>query len=185
VARTTEANRPSLIGYTGSVNEEDRARCLASGMAEVLMKPLERAALAAALTRAKRLRGRRRSSSSGSVEAMVPVLDESVYEKLVVGMGHAEDVREMARDLLAELGPRVKKIREGLLGADRVTMRREAHKLASAVATFGGTRLALACRRLEVTAETESFSLLEARVAEIESRNADFAPALERMMQAT
>lgn len=185
VARTTEANRPSLIGYTGSVNEEDRARCLASGMAEVLMKPLERAALAAALTRAKRLRGRRRSSSSGGLEAMVPVLDESVYEKLVVGMGHAEDVREMAGDLLSDLFPRVKKIREALTAADRVTMRREAHKLSSAVATFGGTRLALACRRLEVTAETETLSLLEARVLEIETKSADFGPALERRMQAT
>lgn len=182
VRRIPEPGRPSLLAYTGSVNEEDRARCLSSGMSEVLMKPLDRAALAAALTRAKRMRTRRRGVSvTGEV---MPILEDGVYQRLIEGMGSEEDVREMAHDLLAELDPRVSKIRDALHAADRVTIRREAHKLASAVATFGGTRLALTCKRLELVAESEPITQLETRVTDLEARSAEFAPALSALATA-
>lgn len=161
--RWPRGERPVMIGYTGSTNESDRRRCIEAGMQEVLGKPLEPAAFAAAISQA--LRQRQRRSGPGSTQ-VAAVVDRAVYTKLCRTVGTTLG-REILSDFLAGLDGRFVELAAAGETRDRARLVFAAHASASVMATFGAVALGTALRQLENTARDVSWESIDAQLAAI------------------
>lgn len=178
--RWPPGERPVMIACTGSTNEADRRRCIEAGMQEVLAKPLERAAFAAAVSRALRQRSRR--SNPGTTQP-VAVVDTAVYTKLRRTVGNALAL-EILSEFLAGLDGRFEALAAASKARDKARLVFAAHASASVMATFGAMALGAALRQLENTAKDLSWSAIDAQLEAIGRLRVD-SEAVLRKLQAS
>jgi PAS domain S-box-containing protein len=134
------AGTTPIVAVTASGGPAERSACIEAGMGEVLVKPVSSSDLARAL---------RRALDGGSGGAGAP-LDHDAIDRLEADLGDRNEMRRIAAIFLDQLGRGTRAIITAAGSGDRDEVRRAAHRLASASATFGAVRVAHLCRRLEV-----------------------------------
>jgi signal transduction histidine kinase/CheY-like chemotaxis protein len=140
VSRRSE-QRPRIVALTASALAAERQACLAAGMDEHLVKPIDEEALAAVIT-ATPVRER------PAREVSAPDIDAAVFERLRAGAGN-EFVAELVQ-AFAEDAPRlVEELRAAQAAAEAGRFVSAAHALKSNALTFGALALAEAARVLE------------------------------------
>ncbi len=150
-----------VVALTARSRHEDRERCLAAGMDDFLVKPIQLDDLRAAIERAIDAfppKARRRSS----------VLDAS--QLLAVCGGDAALLRALCGQLLTSLPKHLHAVRSALEGADAAALRDASHKLSGMLAAFSTTAGDLASNVEDLAALGRS-NLESARplVAELET----------------
>lgn len=120
------ANDTDIVALTAHAARDDHERILAAGFAEVLTKPIDRAALAEMVLR--------RSAADAASPIPAPDRGESDISQFVAAVGP-----EKARHFLAEFRDDVCALREALTQSVELTdqHRKEAHRLAGSAAVLG------------------------------------------------
>jgi CheY-like chemotaxis protein len=129
-----EAGNVPIVAVTGGTHPRDRERCLAAGMNDLLVKPVEQADLERVVDQF--VPRQRRPQSVWSPGPM---------ERMSIDLG-AERALEILGTFERELGQRLLRV-VGDLPLEKVGL--EAHALKSAALTFGAPRLAESARLLE------------------------------------
>ncbi len=134
-----------IIALTASAMPEEVARCRDAGMDDHLAKPIERAALLAAVARWSRTMAG--PGATGTPATEVAVLDDEVLRGLERMLGGAK-VAALADGLRERLGESI-----DILAAttDRACLAQEAHSLASFAGNLGCRELT-SCSRLLMSA---------------------------------
>jgi PAS domain S-box-containing protein len=127
-----------IVAVTGGGTPGERGACLAAGMDDVVLKPVTSRDLAQALRRVLPPPGR-----------ALPAIDPAAIERLDSDLGDSAELRRIAGIFLAQLGPGAQAIAAAAEAGRDDDLRRAAHRLGSASATFGAARVADLCRRLE------------------------------------
>ncbi|MBL8721280.1 MAG: response regulator [Myxococcales bacterium] len=169
---------PSIIAYTGSVQESDRRRLLEAGVEEILGKPLDRGAFVTATSRA--LNARRQQSRKTGRSMKLDILDLSVLDDLRVAMGGDGEIADMLQEYLPSLVARSERIALSAERDDWKTVGAEAHALSSAAATFGAQRAALIARTLERAVGTGEHGRIEGLVKALGEAVRETIPLLEQ-----
>jgi len=155
-----------IIAMTAHVLEEDRARCIAVGMDEVIVKPLTLKELVGTIDRVMSSRTRNRFPVFAS-EAFI-----SRYE------GAAEAARELLKLFLAQSSPLAGEALKAGERADWAAAAAIVHRLKGSAGAIGGDRLAAAAERcLEELRRPESpaearlrqLAVIAAELAELET----------------
>lgn len=144
-----------IVALTAHAARDDHERILDAGFAEVLTKPIDRAALAEMVSR-------RCAGSNPPPQQNTPQQDESDITQFVEAVG-----TEKARHFLAEFRSDVQALRDALSESGELTEshRQEAHRLAGSAAVLG-------------------FGALRASMLQIEQANTNAVPELAHLQDA-
>jgi signal transduction histidine kinase/CheY-like chemotaxis protein/HPt (histidine-containing phosphotransfer) domain-containing protein len=164
---------PALLAYTGTVNDADRRRLKDAGMADILGKPLDRSAFAAAIGRVLHARRRRSRAPAASSAFEVRALGE-----LAAIMGDAATARTMLAEFIPQMQSRVDAIDTAAQTGDLALVGAESHKLASMAATFGAIKLASLARGLEIASQNEGVEHVKTLGAALVVAQSETAPLL-------
>ena len=151
------AGRVPVLAVTAGAFPEDVAACRAAGMDAHLAKPIERAALFAALASVAAPRADRTGGPGGAAAAAepppaaLPVLARAAAAMIVVpGLDRSASLA-LAAEFLDEIEAAATLL-EGVAEDAGPALTQPAHRLAGAAATLGAERLAWAARRLHSAA---------------------------------
>jgi PAS domain S-box-containing protein len=122
-----------IVAVTASGGADEREAFLAAGMSELLQKPISSRDLAGALWRVLNARA----------------IDPAALERLEADLGDRPELSRIAGIYLGQLEAGTRAISAARSAGEREALRRAAHRLGSASATFGAGRVAELCRRLE------------------------------------
>ncbi len=163
--------QPFIVALTANALVGDRERCLEAGMDEYISKPIRSEDLVRVLSGVSVVPIDSDDTSTGETSleepALLPVLDESVLERLVASLGEEgpQIVNELMDDLEAEVPGQLDAIEQAFRGGDAATVRRVAHTLKSTAALFGGMRLSDTMRMIEAIALEERLEDVPAELA--------------------
>jgi signal transduction histidine kinase/CheY-like chemotaxis protein/HPt (histidine-containing phosphotransfer) domain-containing protein len=164
--------RPHIIAMTAAALEEERARCLAAGMADYVSKPISAQRLAAALERTP-ARGAARSVPAIALDEVAPTLSRLEEE---IGIGPMRELVETFRDDTRDL---VGRMQRAASSGDVLELASAAHELRSTSHTMGAPALGLLCVDFEkpgpITSQAKvQLAVLEAGVSALERVLSDF-----------
>ena len=178
--RGTKAHLP-IVAITAHSSDDDRRRCLGSGMDGFLVKPFDEAALLDEL-RSLALPERVTEAPVASVSTGVPappVRSAVVFDReraLARANGDPGLVSELCELFLEETPATLDGIAQALADGDRVTVERKAHRLKGALLTLAANRSAQAALDLETVAKTGDlagcrpvFSRLQEEIRELQA----------------
>jgi signal transduction histidine kinase/DNA-binding response OmpR family regulator len=153
VIREREGAGPHLpiVALTATGTDEERARCLAVGMDDLLAKPVTMSALASVIERY--CTSRLVSPPAGPrtlLEPEGPVLD--LKQGLVVVGSKPALLERVIDELMADAPRRVAAVEVAWAQGDLRTVEREAHTLKGAASNVGAERFRRAAARLETAA---------------------------------
>lgn len=134
--------RLPILALTASATEDERRRCFAAGMDEVLVKPISRAALAAALGRYPNRGAGGAKNAGGPSPVDRRVLADQVGDE-------PELLEDMYRQFLAVHQDDLALLEEALARREREALRRAAHRIKGSAASVGARFLAEASGELE------------------------------------
>jgi PAS domain S-box-containing protein len=134
---------------------EERDACLAAGMNEMLQKPISSLDLARALEQV----------------LSAPAIDARAITGLESDLGDRSELRRIGGIYLQQLHEGALAISRAAASGETEALRRAAHRLASASATFGAGHVAALCRQLEADPAEGAAELV--RSLEDESARAD------------
>jgi signal transduction histidine kinase/DNA-binding response OmpR family regulator/HPt (histidine-containing phosphotransfer) domain-containing protein len=169
-------NQPVVIALTASVLQEDRERCLESGMNSFLAKPVRMRELEEALAAlpASPAESDPAPQETGHGGHGGPAVDPAVIADLQDLMdGDDGAMGEFVHAYLRQSGDLVVELRRAGAAGDGDAVRRTAHALRGSSATMGAARLAGLCKELE-----EHGPSGEADVAAVTAEYARVADAL-------
>jgi CheY-like chemotaxis protein len=135
-----ERGATPIVAVTAGGTPEERDACLAAGMDGFVLKPLTSSDLARAL---------------GGLLGPRPAIDAATVERLEEDLGDREELRRIAGIYLSQLGPLADTIVAAADEPRHDVLRRAAHRLGSASATFGARRVAELCGRVEAAGEAD------------------------------
>ncbi len=164
-----ERNIP-IIAMTAEDDDEGRQRCLAAGMDDYVLKPIDRSFLAAALARAT---GQADDSGAPSDEASevvshirVGLIDEVMFAQMCDGAKH-EKVMEILVLFKDETDEHVGRMAAAVDTGDLVAVSRSAHVLKGAAGQCGARRLEAMAVSIRRAAKTKNQNVTERLVAAI------------------
>ncbi len=187
------ASKIPIIAMTAYAMEEDRERCLASGMNDYVSKPLTPKTLAAALNRwLPKDHQADKSSPVGILENQQgtgkrPTMEhppQAVYDHSAMMdrlMGDQELVKAVIRRFLEDLPQQVNRLKQSLEAGDAQSVHRQIHSIKGAAANISANSLvSLALRMEKAAAEgnlqsvTESLPALENQFGQFQKAVAEF-----------
>jgi CheY-like chemotaxis protein len=197
--------RPRIVAMTANVMKEDRDECFAAGMDDFIPKPIQLAALVAALNRCPprtvtELADTKHpaelpapvASEAGigpdlqptaAAEPAPPVLDPAALQRLRSTLGQQADkmlpslIDSFFKDAPRLIGDAQRFLEHG----QPADLRRAAHSLKSTSATFGAMVLSALARELEYKARDEALEGAEDLLRRIQSEYAQAQVALEKV----
>jgi CheY-like chemotaxis protein/HPt (histidine-containing phosphotransfer) domain-containing protein len=122
-----------IVAVTGRGSPEERRACLAAGMDDFLQKPISSRDLARALDRV----------------LLAPAIDRHAVDQLDSDLGDHSELCRIAGIYLGQLEAGGETVAAAVSAGEDEALRRAAHRLGSASATFGAGGVADLCRRLE------------------------------------
>jgi len=163
-----EQNRhTAIIAVTAHARNEDREKCLASGMDDYISKPIKpeelRAVIARRVTRAK--------ASPLPDPFSKPPSGSDVFnlsEALAQVAGNRELLSEIARLFLEQLPELLEETHQALSRSDYQSLSKIAHTLASSVGQLAAQRAFAAAKKLEEVGSQEDSSHIPEALAELE-----------------
>ncbi len=205
IRRNIDAHRqPYIIAMTADVMDEVCQECFDAGMDDYVAKPVMPPALIAALQRGyDRVMGATRNAvipnqspaaalpaenhdtlpETGPDETTETVLDASALERIRITLGKQADTEfpVLLKGFIDD-GPRLlKEARAALARGEVENLRRAAHTLKSASATFGAMALSSAARKLEEQARLKILESAEVLIASADREYRLAKAALERI----
>ncbi len=117
-----------VIALTARSREEDRQRCLATGMDDFLAKPVQSAELWTAIDRA----------TEAPLAVQVPAIESLVDDRVLLAScgDNAELLRKMCQALSVRLPVQLAAVQEAFRDREGPRLREAAHKLCGMIATF-------------------------------------------------
>jgi CheY-like chemotaxis protein/HPt (histidine-containing phosphotransfer) domain-containing protein len=169
--RARSASRTPIVALTAGATRDDLERCMASGMDDVVTKPVSEEELLSAVTRwtdnaGNADRGDRgdgvdtdRADAPAAVPTS-PAIDGNALDSLVAidPDGSKGVLARLAASFLDEARARVAELRDAVARRDAEVVRRAAHRLKGSALYFGATGLTNGCRDLEARGETGDVS---------------------------
>jgi CheY-like chemotaxis protein len=172
-AAEPDHKRTPVVGWTSDA-EGQRARCIDSGMDDVLQKPVSKEALARVLARWSGPEpGARRTGGSGDSSAAPP--QASVDKELrALQELFGDAFEEVANIYTAETPRRLAALDACLAAGDHVNAGRLAHALAGSSASIGARSVSQHCRTLEMACRDGVPSACQALRDRIDRAYTDF-----------
>ena len=171
------ASAVPIVALTATTAPEDRARCLAVGMVEVLGKPVRPADLLAAVARV--------GGASPPAPPAPPDAPAAPAEAVVLDMARLADLRRglslailapLVEECLADIRQRLPLLREALRGDEPRRIDEAAHALAGMAGNFGLSGLEARMRRVMAAMRTSDIAAARAAV---EGLDAEFSRSSE------
>lgn len=167
ILRQREAQSPRIYGLTTHLTTENKNRCLAAGMNDLIIKPVNKEALRSILGGRVAI-----AKSVLATSDSVPLFDMNL--SLDLSNNRIEVAEAMLRILVSRLPEHIEGIRNTFDDGDFGALTGRVEKLVAAVRYCGVPALAEATRRLEVTARgsnitdiEESIEILQERINEL------------------
>jgi CheY-like chemotaxis protein/HPt (histidine-containing phosphotransfer) domain-containing protein len=163
-----EQNRhTSIIAVTAHARNEDREKCLASGMDDYITKPVKPEELKNVIAR----RVTKAKASPLPDAASEPPSGTDVFnfsEALAQVGGNRELLREITRLFLEQLPEVLEETHQALSRSDYQSLSKLAHNLASSVGQLAAQKTLTAAKKLEELGNQEDFSHVPEALAELE-----------------
>jgi signal transduction histidine kinase/DNA-binding response OmpR family regulator len=179
-----------IVAFTANAYEDDQRACRDAGMDEFVAKPVRKHQLVSAIERAisRSMRPVERSSSEANIIASEGkaahsiMFERGTYNELADALG-PEGMQEALDSFFRETELRLLSLRMLRRTGDREVIKREAHTMKGAAATFGFSQLSELAKWLEQNAEDVPRKDLDSLVNRMESafifgRNAITPPSV-------
>jgi signal transduction histidine kinase/CheY-like chemotaxis protein/HPt (histidine-containing phosphotransfer) domain-containing protein len=149
--RATGGARTPIVALTAGATREDVERCIASGMDDVVTKPVSEEELLASVSRW----AERQVVTIGDTRDLGDKIDGGALDALVAidPDGSKGVLDRLATSFLHEAQVRVAELRDGVRTGDADTVRRAAHRLKGSSLYFGTIEVTNLCRVLEERGE--------------------------------
>jgi len=156
IRRLVSSQSLPIIGMTANASEDDRERCLAAGMNDLLEKPLRTSALAKTIERWVPVHGGRRSRRPVSSLPPPEALDLEMVRRLVSLDGEDDDfIRDVMGGYVQQLKECVSDLRTEIANRDLDAVRSLAHSMKGASKQIGATQAGNLLGALEAQKELQ------------------------------
>ena len=186
-----ERGETPIVAVTAGGTPEERAACLAAGMSEFLRKPVSSRDLARAIGRVLPPAGDGAGAPGGGSGAgessdggpAGPAIDPVAIQRLDSDLGDRSELRRIAGIYLGQLEAGAGTIAAAAAAGEGEGLRRAAHRLGSASATFGAAAVAELCHRLEALGAADWAGSAPELVRHLEAESARAAGELRMLLE--